>query len=125
MIEADVEAKLERGVAALGYSTSLCYSVLQARPVFDRCGWFKALQSRLKSTLYPDVLMQGVIKMNLPVLGGMIHSYEQQIRLAFRRRDRSLPSLPLPWLFLRPTKRAKALNQSNFAVLLLLLLTRS
>ncbi len=50
VIEADVEAKLERGVAALGYSTSLCYSVLQATPVFDRRGWFKALQSRLKST---------------------------------------------------------------------------
>jgi len=68
-IEADVEAKLRRGVAALGYSTSLCYSVLQATPIFDRRGWFKALQSRLKSTPYPDVLMEGIIKMNLPVLG--------------------------------------------------------
>ena len=62
-IEADVEAKLGRGVAAL------CYSVLQATSVFDRRGWFKALQSRLKSTPYPDVLMEGVIKMTLPVLG--------------------------------------------------------
>ena len=49
-IEADVEAKLGRGVAALGYSTSLCYSVLQTTSVFDRRGWFKALQSRIKST---------------------------------------------------------------------------
>ena len=99
VIEADVEAKLERGEAALGYSTSLCYSVLQARPVFDRRGWFKALQSRLKSTPYPDVLMEGVIKMNLPVLGGMIHSYEQQIRSAFRRRDRvSLNHRTAAWL---------------------------
>ena len=88
MIEADVEAKLGRGVAALGYSTSLCHSVLQATPVFDRRGWFKTLHNLLKSTPYPDVLMQGVIKMNLPVLGGMIHSYEQQIRSAFRRRQR-------------------------------------
>ena len=99
VIEADVEAKLERGEAALGYSTSLCYSVLQATPVFDRRGWFKALQSRLKSTPYPDVLMEGVIKMNLPVLGGMIHSYEQQIRSAFRRRDRvSLNHRTAAWL---------------------------
>jgi predicted nucleotidyltransferase len=49
VIEADVEAKLGRGVAALGYSTSLCYSVLHAMPIFDRRGWFKAIQSRLKS----------------------------------------------------------------------------
>ena len=99
VIEADVEAKLERGEAALGYSTSLCYSILQAKPVFDRRGWFKALHNRLKSTPYPDVLMQGVIKMNLPVLGGMIHSYEQQIRSAFRRRDRvSLNHRTAAWL---------------------------
>jgi predicted nucleotidyltransferase len=68
-IEADVEAKLGRGVAALGYSTSLCHSVLQAVSVFDRRGWFQALQSRLKSTPYPDALVEGIIKMNLPVLG--------------------------------------------------------
>jgi hypothetical protein len=68
MIEADVEAKLGRGVAALGYSTSLCHSVLQATPVFDRRGWFKTLQSCLKSTPYPDALVEGIIKMNLPVL---------------------------------------------------------
>jgi Nucleotidyltransferase domain len=98
-IEADVEAKLGRGVAALGYSTSLCYSVLQAMSVFDRREWFKALQSRLKSTPYPDVLVEGIIKMNLPVLGGMIHSYEQQIRSAFRRRDRvSLNHRTAAWL---------------------------
>jgi predicted nucleotidyltransferase len=98
-IEAEVEAKLGRGVAALGFSTSLCYSILQARPVFDRHGWFKALQSRLQSTPYPDALVEGIIKMNLPVLGGMIHSYEQQIRSAFRRRDRiSLHHRTAAWL---------------------------
>ena len=37
-IEADVEAKLSRGQAAVGYSTSLCHSVLQATAVFDRRG---------------------------------------------------------------------------------------
>jgi predicted nucleotidyltransferase len=35
-IEADVEAKLGRGEATVGYSTCLCHSVLQATPVFDR-----------------------------------------------------------------------------------------
>jgi hypothetical protein len=98
-IEADVEAKLGRGVAALGYSTSLCHSVLQATAVFDRRGWFKVLQSRLKSTPYPDALVEGIIKMNLPVLGGNIHSYEQQIRSAFRRQDRiSLNHRTAAWL---------------------------
>ena len=68
-IEADVEAKLGRGVAALGYSTSLRHSVLHGMSVFDRRGWFKALQSRVKSTPYPDALVEGIIKMNLPVQG--------------------------------------------------------
>jgi predicted nucleotidyltransferase len=98
-IEADVEAKLGQGVAALGFSTSLCYSVLQATSVFDRRGWFNALQSRLKSTPYPDALVEAIIKMNLPVLGAIIHSYEQQIRSAFRRRDRiSLNHRTAAWL---------------------------
>jgi hypothetical protein len=48
---------------------------------------------------YPDVLVEGVIKMNLPVLGGMIHCYEQQIHSAFRRRDRiSLSHWTAAWL---------------------------
>ena len=43
--------------------------------------------------------MWGVIKMNLPVLGCTIHSYEQQIRSAFRRRDRvSLNHRTVAWL---------------------------
>src|SRR5580704_10325557 len=97
--EADVEAKLGRGEATVGYSTCLCHSVLQATPVFDRRAWFQTLQDRLKSTPYPDRLVEGVIKMNLPVLGGTIHSYEQQIRSAFRRRDRvSLNHRTAAWL---------------------------
>jgi hypothetical protein len=37
--------------------------------------------------------------MTLPVLGGIIHSYEQQIRSAFRRRDRvSLNHRTAAWL---------------------------
>ena len=43
--------------------------------------------------------MEGVIKLNLPVLGGIIHTYEQQIRSAFRRRDRvSLNHRTAAWL---------------------------
>jgi hypothetical protein len=42
-----------------------------------------------------------------------------------RRHLPSLASLPLPWLLLRPTQRAKALNQSDFAALLVLRITRS
>jgi hypothetical protein len=70
LIEADVEARLGRGEASVGYSTCLCHSVLQARPVFDRRGWFHALQDGVKSTPYPDRLVKGVINKNLPVLGG-------------------------------------------------------
>ena len=43
--------------------------------------------------------MEGIIKKNLPVLGANLHSYEQQIRSAFRRRDRvSLNHRTAAWL---------------------------
>jgi hypothetical protein len=70
LIEADVEARLGRGEGAVGYSTCLCHSVLQAQPVFDRQGWFRALQDRLKAAPYPDRLVTGIIQRNLPLLGG-------------------------------------------------------
>ena len=99
LIEADVEARLARGEASVGYSTCLCHSVLQATPVFDRRGWFHALQDRLRATPYPDRLVKGIIDKNLPVLGANVHSYEQQIRSAFRRRDRvSLNHRTAAWL---------------------------
>jgi hypothetical protein len=99
LIEADVEARLLRGEGSVGYSTCLCHSVLQATPVFDRQGWFHALHDRLKAIPYPDRLVEGIIKKNLPVLGANIHSYEQQIRSAFRRRDRvSLNHRTAAWL---------------------------
>ena len=99
LIEADVEARLGRGEGAVGYSTCLCHSVLQAQPVFDRQGWFRALQDRLKAAPYPDRLVTGIIQRNLPLLGANIHSYEHQIRSAFRRRDRvSLNHRTAAWL---------------------------
>ena len=97
-IEEDVEARLGRGIAALGYSTSLCYSVLQATPVFDRRGWFKPSRAASNRPHILTHLWRG-LKMNLPVLGGMIDSYEQQIRSAFSRRDRiSLNHRTAAWL---------------------------
>jgi hypothetical protein len=58
-------------------------SLAEARPRWatqrafaTRCrrAWFQTLQDRLKSTPYPDQLVEGVIKMNLPVLGGTAES---------------------------------------------------
>jgi hypothetical protein len=43
--------------------------------------------------------VEGILKKNLPVLGANLHSYEQQIRSAFRRRDRvSLNHRTAAWL---------------------------
>jgi hypothetical protein len=43
--------------------------------------------------------VKGVIEKNLPLLGANLHSYEQQIRSAFRRRDRvSLNHRTTAWL---------------------------
>ena len=85
--EQEVERRLCRCEASVGYSTCVLHTLAHGVVLVDRNGWFKALQQRVLSTNYPDKLLRAVIAKNFPVLGPIISSYEDQIESAFARRD--------------------------------------
>jgi predicted nucleotidyltransferase len=84
--EGEVAAKIDRHEATLGYTTAVLYNIQQSQILFDRSGWFKGLQKRL-SQAYPDGLTNSIVRKNLPVLGSIVSSYEEQIHAARRRGD--------------------------------------
>jgi hypothetical protein len=84
--EGELSARLERCEALLGYTTAICYSIERSRTLWDRSGWFARMQRRLRNG-YPQQLARAVVQRNLPVLGAIISSYEQQIQAAFLRQD--------------------------------------
>jgi Domain of unknown function (DUF4037) len=85
-IEGEITARLDRCEASLGYTTAICYSMEHSRALWDRSGWFAHTQRRLLEG-YPEGLARAVVQKNLPVLGAIISSYEQQIQAAFLRQD--------------------------------------
>ena len=84
--EGELSARLERHEASLGYTTATCYNLERSRPLWDRSGWFAGVQARVRAG-YPEGLARAIVRKNLPVLGSIISSYEQQIRAAFLRQD--------------------------------------
>jgi hypothetical protein len=84
--EGELTARLDRCEASLGYTTTICYSVEHSRALWDRSGWFARTQRRFLEG-YPEGLSRAVVQKNLPVLGAIISSYEQQIQAAFLRQD--------------------------------------
>ena len=84
--EGELTARLDRCEASLGYTTALCYSLEHSRALWDRSGWFAQTQRRLLEG-YPEGLVRAIVQKNLPVLGAIISSYEQQIHTAFLRQD--------------------------------------
>jgi uncharacterized protein DUF4037/nucleotidyltransferase-like protein len=85
--EQEVERRLSRYEACVGYTTCVLYTLAYGHVLVDQNGWFKSLQQRVLSTSYPDELLRAVIAKNFPVLGPIISSYEDQIESAFARRD--------------------------------------
>jgi hypothetical protein len=77
--EGDLSARLDRCEATLGYTTAICYSIERSRTLWDRSGWFARMLGRLLQG-YPERLARAVVQKNLPVLGAIISSYEQQIQ---------------------------------------------
>jgi hypothetical protein len=84
--EEELDARLERLEAALGYTTAVCYNIEQSRLLWDRSGWLAGMQNRLRRG-YPAGLAEAIVGKNLPLLNSMISSYEQQIEAAFHRQD--------------------------------------
>jgi predicted nucleotidyltransferase len=73
--------------ASLGYTTCLWHTVRNSRALYDRRGWFDALQQH-SAQPYPEPLRQAIIAKNHAVLRNVIPSYAHQIEKASRRVDR-------------------------------------
>jgi hypothetical protein len=87
MTEREIAARYEQHEALLGYTTCLCFTVKEGRPLFDRTGWFAAQQAKLERP-YPCGLKRAIFAKNRPVLyRGIISCYYQQIAAAIERDD--------------------------------------
>jgi predicted nucleotidyltransferase len=85
-IEDQLDRVLERHEASVGYSTCFWYNVRNSRALFDRAGWFKALQERAGQP-FPEQLKRAIIAKNHPILRDSMSSYLRQIELALARHD--------------------------------------
>ena len=85
-IEDQLDRVLQRHEASVGYSTCFWYNVRNSRALFDRAGWFKALQERAGQP-YPEQLKRAIVAKNHPILRNTMSSYLHQIELALARHD--------------------------------------
>ncbi len=85
-IEDQLDRVLQRHEASVGYSTCFWYNVRNSRALFDRAGWFKALQERAGQP-FPEQLKRAIIAKNHPILRDTMSSYLHQIELALARHD--------------------------------------
>ena len=89
--EADwMESQIRRVVRehqpSLGYSTCFWHTVRHAQVVYDPRGWFQRLQTECQVE-YPEALRQNIIRLNHPVLRGVIPAYANQLEKAVKRDD--------------------------------------
>jgi hypothetical protein len=73
--------------ASLGYSTCFWHTIRYSRALYDRNGWFQALQGKCQQP-YPQALRDAIVAKNHPILRRVIPSYAHQIKKACQRRDR-------------------------------------
>lgn len=85
-IEAQIERVLHRHEASVGYSTCFWHNLASSQALFDRDGWFYALQQRAARP-YPEPLRRAIIAKNHPILRRTISSYAHQLERAFGRGD--------------------------------------
>lgn len=86
-IEDALARVLDSHQASVGYSTCFWHNVLNSTPLFDRRGWYAALQHHARQP-YPEPLRRAIIWLNYPVLRDAHSSYIAQIESAVRRQDR-------------------------------------
>jgi hypothetical protein len=83
----EIEERLERHSAQLGYSTAYCFSIANGLILYDARGWLGSVQARLREP-FPERLSRSIIAKNRPVLGGGMQScYLVQIKAAIARND--------------------------------------
>ena len=85
-IEDQLDRVLRRHEASVGYSTCFWYNVRKSRTLFDRSGWFKAIEKRADQS-YPEELKRAIVAKNHPILRRNMSSYLHQIELSLQRHD--------------------------------------
>ncbi|MEN8173930.1 MAG: nucleotidyltransferase domain-containing protein [Chloroflexota bacterium] len=85
-IEGQLDRVLGAHQASMGYTTCFWGTVMNSQILFDRRGWFEALQAKSNQP-YPEPLKRAIVAKNHPVLRGVIPSYYDQIKKALDRRD--------------------------------------
>ena len=83
----EIEERLDRNFALLGYTTAYCFSIANGFILHDPRGWLSSVQARLREPL-PERLTRSIIAKNRPVLGGGMQScYLVQMKAAIARDD--------------------------------------
>src|ERR1700731_2467360 len=83
----EIEERLDRNSALLGYTTAYCFSLANGYMLYDARGWLSSVQARLREP-FPEQLAQSIIAKNRPVLGGGMQScYLVQMKAAIARND--------------------------------------
>jgi hypothetical protein len=83
----EIDARLDRYSADLGYTTAYCFSVANGFTLHDPRQWLSAVQQRLRQP-FPEPLIRSIVAKNRPVLGGGMQScYLAQMKAAIARRD--------------------------------------
>jgi len=85
-LEDQLDRVLVRHEASVGYSTCFWYNVLTSQMLFDRSGWYSALQQRAQQP-YPEPLRLAIIGKNFPILRQTLSSFLHQVEKAVERND--------------------------------------
>ena len=85
-IEEQLERVLVRHEVSVGYSTCFWHNVVHSTALFDRSGWYRALQAAADRP-YPQELKRAIVAKNHPILRRSLSSYTRQIERAARRGD--------------------------------------
>lgn len=85
-IEAQLDRVLQQQQASVGYTTCIWHNVRSSQPIYDRTGWFSALQEKARQP-YPEALRQAIVAKNHPILRQTLSSYRQQVERAIQRND--------------------------------------
>lgn len=86
-IEDQIVRVIDHHQASVGYTTSFWHTIKNSKILFDRGGWFAALQKKCMIP-YPQELRTNIIAKNYPVLRDVIPSYYYQIKKAIDRTDK-------------------------------------
>jgi predicted nucleotidyltransferase len=85
-IEEQLDRVLRQRIGSVGYSTCFWHNVVSSWVLYDRSGWFQALQQNARQP-YPDELVHAIVAKNHPLFLRSLSSYRYQINRAATRGD--------------------------------------